>query len=417
MRSSRKTIPVEFDDFKNEQKIVSPAILSKKDSKREYLTSNEDSHRSKRNNEDNDQQSNSAAVPKKQDMYTTPTKNAKAVSSPVLVRNDDDIKVDLPAILSKKDSKREYLTLNEDSPGSKRKVSFSNNEDNDEQSNSAAVPKKQEKYSTLTKNVKAVSSSVLVRNDDDIKVDDDKLLKETQSTRSHYFEINLDEIDPKGDHRSRDISTNGADDQNYSTPIKSKTPNLKNIKDSKKKSNVHIVTLDTLHPEAFQSVERSLKERIIREVLFGLRTFYAGLLHFLSSLYEFSKQFVHVISKLMKHPSLYRHGVIFVPLGLFFAFICDILPNSPKYNIVIILALIIATGCPYFHEKSIRPHAAIFGLTVTSFGVDFYYYAILSLKTSTRVFLTLTLMTKILSLYHFLLYAKGAAKARKFIDR
>ena len=110
----------------------------------------------------------------------------------------------------------------------------------------------------------------------------------------------------------------------------------------------------------------------------------------------------------------------YVYLGIFVAFLAEVIPNCPKYNLPVLLITLAALNYDKFPERSIRPFIVIFLLVVLSCVMDI---ALLLVKPSSEASVELKAMVsyimfaKAIAVYKFINTDKGTERARKFIVR
>lgn len=111
----------------------------------------------------------------------------------------------------------------------------------------------------------------------------------------------------------------------------------------------------------------------------------------------------------------------FIYTGLITAFVSDVLPGGPKYNVLILVATHAATSYDKFPEKSIRPFLVIFVLVLASAIIDFqillFGESSSPIAIVQKALVGYTLLAKVLVIYRFLNEGKQVARARKYIMR
>jgi hypothetical protein len=111
----------------------------------------------------------------------------------------------------------------------------------------------------------------------------------------------------------------------------------------------------------------------------------------------------------------------FIYFGLITAFISDILPSGPKYNVLVLLVLLAAVEFDKFPEKSVRPSIVIFTLVLFSSILDIQLLllgpASSPVAIAQKTLIGYTLISKAAAIYLFLNEGRHVARARKYITR
>ena len=111
----------------------------------------------------------------------------------------------------------------------------------------------------------------------------------------------------------------------------------------------------------------------------------------------------------------------YIYLGVLTAFVAEIFPGSPKYNVAILLVTLAATNNTILPEKSVRPLIVIFVIVVVSCAMDVITFIVVSNSSTTSLVMialvAYSLVSKLLALYQFLQEGKQTERARKFIRR
>ena len=111
--------------------------------------------------------------------------------------------------------------------------------------------------------------------------------------------------------------------------------------------------------------------------------------------------------------------IFYIITGLFSTFITEIFLHSPKYNLIILLTLIISISFSSFPKNSIRPQLVITILFFLSLLLDILYliHSPKIVSIACKVFLVFSMLSKLLAIYDFLFYSEGSKRVRKYLIR
>ena len=154
----------------------------------------------------------------------------------------------------------------------------------------------------------------------------------------------------------------------------------------------------------------------------------------LPSTYAFIDESIIVISKLLMDNLTKKPSNLVIYWTLFLSCVIELFPQSPKYNFIILLALIIAVKFPFdkfLHKNSensnevvtIRPQILVSSLIILSIFFDFKYLLLGAYSAVVAVFIRaviiLCICTKCLFIYEFLVTNRNESyrRARKYLFR
>ena len=144
-------------------------------------------------------------------------------------------------------------------------------------------------------------------------------------------------------------------------------------------------------------VDGNMKERT-RAVWFPLFIWYLG------------------IRTLMLQTSTWSSGLPFIIIGLILAFLSEVMQGSGRYNVAVLLILLVGMAFRHFPTKSVRPQLIVAVFTSLSFFLDFGLF-LSPVSHEVKAITALIMLAKMLALYQFLWMTDNAVRVRKYFVR
>lgn len=116
--------------------------------------------------------------------------------------------------------------------------------------------------------------------------------------------------------------------------------------------------------------------------------------------------------------STWSMGVFYLMIGLFFAMLAEA-TRGPKYNSILLLALLASFAFPKFPKNSVRPQLVLTLVTTLSLALDLQCLlrSPKLISPACKAFVTFSILAKFLALYDLLWFSDGSLRARKYLIR